>query len=1610
MSSQLYEDNEKNIALLQELLRLGLTIVSEITVHRATDWVTSVYATDIDDDGDIEVIFGSRDGMVRVLTSHGDMKWKYAIDSGWRQWIGTVAGLTYRNCKTCVITGSRDGSICAFDKSGELLWRASATDVVRQVLLGDINNDGRIEVVAASEDFWLYAFDYETGKEVWKCSTQGWIRAISFCDIDGDDEIEVLAGSGDKSIYVISGRTGQNKQIYPIKQKTHALYAYDVDQDGSIEVLIGTDRKDLYALKANGQEKWRMHPAPDNRILSLHVADINNDGRNEIIAASEDMHIYFLDDQGQLLWRHYLGSRPMSIYAVDLDRDGFVEILVGAQDNRLHVLRMDLTENLKALRTKIISCYKFIEDSPLLSRLSQTESALLQDIVHRNTHEHHVTVAHAKRVLRSQNYEDALSILLRLKHQHVQPLWKKSKNIGLIRSLSFENIESEAQSRLIIGTDEGEIQVLNPRGDLLWSRPLPDQRIVMLQMGDLDGDGVAEVIACTYNRRVYVLNSSGKFSGKPMQEWVTCIYVSRYSQGDQLCTEIVMGSRDNKITICNSQLETLEIIPTPQRIKMICTYDLNDDGIPEIIAGTFDEYVYAYSRDGNNLWQYRTWDRVNTLCIKDIDADGFPEIVVGSEDRNVHVLDSHGHLKWRYYTPHRVINIDVCDVNLDGEVEVLIGNGDGYMYVLNGRGDLLWKYLANDRIRVVQAQDINNDGQMEIALGSEDRLNLLQPIPESWVEEQTEQCWLTLQGEYSTRDYIAELQHHPDASLRAFALEKLARLPDLHKNDLKLFMSISKEGSLEERIVCAEVLPLFYQICPPQAQQVLTTLAIDPAQEVQLALLNSLLSLATIDAEVSFGWLQHFTLNNDRWVLRTCICALSQLVSVFPEKAFPLLVSTAQHETTWAQQESARALAHYCDLYPTEVVSCAFTLLSRKIQPVVFQQIAYSSNKSFAQRLFQVLVDMMVDLDSTTFVTKLGAAVQTIGEARMLAQGKVNWQLYNEFYRAGKLQTINEIVQYSVNVEKEHFVHNARLARALEYLTRLSSIARMLQLYLKRETLLDRLTSLLDVDEALKRIASDLGRESSSTTERMLQGADRQILQLIISQWANCVTKELSRLRGKADLHITVERRLVQTAEHISIPLVVRNSGHSPADHVELKLRKSSDFTVIGHNTYTFDTISPEGLREISFTIKPFVSSLHFIFELQYTDADVSEKVLTHSERIEIQPAPHLWVHIRNPYNSGTPIRDNQMFYGRDEDLRILREKLIDVDGNSVVVLSGQRRSGKTSLLYQLIGTEALQPHIPVFIDMHGEGMEFTPTRFFSHMAQFIYRTLKNHRLTISPPDTHAIEEDPSFAFRLFLEDVGTVLDGRKLILLIDEFEILEEKMKMNGVAQEISKYFRNLMQHGHGTSFLLSGTRKIHELTGDYWSILFNIARQHQLSPLSERNALQLITEPVQQTIQYDTSALREIRQLTGDQPYFIHLLCGHLVDYCNEMEQNYVMLSDIHTALDKVLKTCHNHFTWMWNQLPEQAQRVLSAMVEAVGSEDRPVSLMDIEDVYQYHVLAYDEMQVLQAIEYLIREEIVEGVVAGEVTEVASSRMLCHIPVGLARLWLQKNRPLKK
>ncbi|HLI71590.1 MAG TPA: FG-GAP-like repeat-containing protein [Ktedonobacteraceae bacterium] len=1587
---------QRGILNLQRALRLGLTVVTELWNYPAGDWVSSVHAVDIDGDGDVEILITVRDGSIYILTKRGLPK-RRVKPAG--EWARNIRGIDNAEAvdKTRIVTGLRDGKVQAFDETGEFLWEYQTGHVVRQVRVHDIDHDGKTEILVASEDQHVYALASETGEALWKYRAGSWVHAIHAADVDGDGVTEILAGSGDQCIYVLDSR-GRLKGKYAVESEVPCIYATDIDKDGQTEILFATDGKELYALTTRGQKKWRFQS--DNRILSLAVVDLDHDGRHEIIAASQDKHLYVLDDRGKLVWRHNFNSRVFSVYAADIDNDGQVEVLVGTEES-LHVLRIEL---MRDLRQKIFTSYKKLGYPEFTTLdLSWTEIALLQDLVSGwLPNEQQTTLEHAKQLARSENYLQALSELILLHQQKVQVLWRKK--VGRVRAVFSGDLNGDGQLEVVAGTDDGGVHVFDARGEEVWSY-ICDDRIWTVYVGDIDLDGTFEVVAGSGGGQVYVFSNAGEIKWQSkLGNWIESVYIHEVKQTGY--AELVVGLRGHqgKIQIFNNRFEAAaQPISTPHGVRIVGTYDLDGDGVAEIIAGGDDDNVYTYKRDGSLFWSYRTGDRARGLVIRDIDADGHMEIVVGSEDRNVHVLDSEGHLKWRYYTPHRVLSVNTLDFDQEGEIGVFFGTDDGTVLFFTKAGDLLWRYIVGDRVCGVQAADCNQDGKVEIIVGSEDlMLHLLQVLDQQEISDEMEQCWHALcQQEGGSNELVYNLVRSPSSSLRSFAIAKISARPVLQERDTAALQELVSDTSGDVRRAFAQQVARLYQMNPSLSRRFMDILHRDQERDVRLALVDSLPAVAQLDENVGFQYLERFSKNPDVWIRRAVVRKLDQLAASSPQQVFRLLLNLLHDETEWIRQEAARAIAHYFDLHEEELIRKARLLITQDVDLPALRLIAYCAKKDSVRDIFLTTIDLIENLAENNIVEKLENIVKTFESIRSLKHGDQLWQVYDELYCLQRMKTIEEITRYKCRIDQASLIDPGQLKIIGNVLYHLQEVAGIMATYLKRERLGDRLASLLEATSAIEKIYTDLEYQLSDLRGQKSTFPEGPILETLLTTWRKMIVGELGHLRGKADLKPELRTKFVPSEERVGIRLDIRNDGRSPADNVRVHLKESDTFEVIGKSTLSFETIPVSDTIVAEFTISLKGPSQHLTFELTYADAESREKTLVFSDRLETRQIDREFKRIPNPYSIGTPIQTSDMFYGREEDLAMLTEDLTSVSANMVVVLFGQRRSGKSSLLYQLLNTSSLDPHIPIYIDMQHETLDMSTSRFLYHLAGAIHRNLNLKGIEIDPPDVKNFSEDPTYAFDQYLDTLDLAREGRKLIIMLDEFEILEQKVTEKVLAGEFFEYLRSLMQHRKGINFLLSGTHTIEQLTKEYWSVFFNIARHHRLSSLKDEAARQLITDPVKEYLEYDPFAVEKIRQLTANQPYFIQLICRSLIAHANEVRKSYITLIDVNTVQDRVMETGQVHFKWLWGQTSTEERLVLSTIAHEGGDEGRPLSLKDIAEVYHSYGLPFQQEKVLLALENLAEMDVVERGLEGT---------LFTIPIGLIRRWLREIKPLKR
>ncbi|HEY4724202.1 MAG TPA: AAA family ATPase, partial [Anaerolineae bacterium] len=382
-------------------------------------------------------------------------------------------------------------------------------------------------------------------------------------------------------------------------------------------------------------------------------------------------------------------------------------------------------------------------------------------------------------------------------------------------------------------------------------------------------------------------------------------------------------------------------------------------------------------------------------------------------------------------------------------------------------------------------------------------------------------------------------------------------------------------------------------------------------------------------------------------------------------------------------------------------------------------------------------------------------------------------------------------------------------------------------------------------------------------------------LRQMLDHWQTLVMDAVKDLQGRAALISELKTKRVTYAAKLPLTLTVRNDGFNVAQSVRVMVNDAEGYRVIEGGQQQIDLLTRGSTRDVEVTIEPLAHDrLRLVWQLVYNDSVDAQRQVEFADVIEFietkAPAASFVRIFPIPYVTGMPLKTNNLFVGRQDVFAYIKEHLFGAYQNNVIVLHGQRRTGKTSILYRLKDVLA-ETHVCVLVDMQGKAARGTLDFLYSLADDIVY-TLEDHGCTANLPPRSDFAESPEFVFRSrFLRGVYDVLpvdsNGKQkhLLLMFDEFEELQKRVEDGKLEAEIFPFLRNLMQHEDPLDFVFAGTHKLEELGAEYWSILFNIASYKKITFLTPDDARRLITEPVAPNLEYDPLAIDRIYSVTG-------------------------------------------------------------------------------------------------------------------------------------------------
>ena len=297
---------------------------------------------------------------------------------------------------------------------------------------------------------------------------------------------------------------------------------------------------------------------------------------------------------------------------------------------------------------------------------------------------------------------------------------------------------------------------------------------------------------------------------------------------------------------------------------------------------------------------------------------------------------------------------------------------------------------------------------------------------------------------------------------------------------------------------------------------------------------------------------------------------------------------------------------------------------------------------------------------------------------------------------------------------------------------------------------------------------------------------------------------------------------------------------------------------------------------------------------------------------------------IPNPYAplaDGGPVEDNTMFYGRDEFIKNITKAILSAESKQIIIY-GQKRSGKSSVLYHL--KEALDNNQNEAFCINfslGDIVEDLSTNTFYHkILSLIEETLEDLEFYgENVPDFQAptlADFEQSVAadlFRKYLKQFKRICsktkgwENRKLVVMIDEFTYLYTAILRKKVSDNIMQQWKAVTQNKDSRfSVVLVGQDVVPKFKAMYPNP-FGVIEDKRLTYLNPIDAKGLIEKPIwdneENQSRFLGNAVNTILDYTSCNPYYIQIFCARLVDYLNKKKINEVTEVEVKLIADSFI-----------------------------------------------------------------------------------------------------------
>lgn len=370
----------------------------------------------------------------------------------------------------------------------------------------------------------------------------------------------------------------------------------------------------------------------------------------------------------------------------------------------------------------------------------------------------------------------------------------------------------------------------------------------------------------------------------------------------------------------------------------------------------------------------------------------------------------------------------------------------------------------------------------------------------------------------------------------------------------------------------------------------------------------------------------------------------------------------------------------------------------------------------------------------------------------------------------------------------------------------------------------------------------------------------------------------------------------------------------------------------------------------------------------------------------------------QNPYTL-KQVGNRGMFYGRQDEIR---KAIENIHEGHLVVLYGQKRIGKTSLLNQL--AENLLPQhgdfFPVVFDVH----RLSPFDTSSFLFGLVEAALSKLDVHFKRPEERKglkfrkrdLAADPFKAFAAWVNLVQQRLQGTRLVFLIDEFTRAEEECQQGNID---SSFFDGLqwLAGDQNIAFVLCVHDHIMAREGNKSWGLLQRGKPVRLDALDRTSAERLVQQPLENHYKLEHDLVSRILYLSNCHPYLIQVICHTLTAQMSQGENDTMTSNDLDRAVREVLINGDHYFSHLRSRASDHDWDILK-IIAYITDADKPwVTSDEIRNAMKRFGFNTEGWRISKSIGDLRHAGIIEA------TETHHQAMY-RIPIGLFHLWLRQ------